>query len=509
MRKGFLLIVCFVALTGASAASELEFLSFEELNTLAKPSEPEFEQTTERLNRLLTIPRVVSTNSSIDSTSNIIRIAFWNIGWGLQWPMIEAALRDPDEFKSRIAQHRGFSALRWQRAAEELSLLRTADVILLNEVDVGMPRTAYADVVRELANALGMNYTFAVEFVELSGLADDVDPLRYRGLHGNAILSRFPIRSVTVHRLPQCYDWFETERMQITNLEKGKRWTAARLLNERVARQVRRGGRMALIAELNIGLGADETLTAVASHLEERSTPSCRQQQMLDLLTAIQGIAGPVVLGADLNSSGRDGTPTSFEREITRRLTSRQFWGRCAIQWFVPPFSWMLHTMNLWKNSRDPTAVSIPILARNRERSVFEMLRKFRFFDGGAFDFGQEATLDTTNARGRKGFRPTRRLDRNLLGFMGGYKLDWIFVKPGYDRAGNADMQPENPRTLTTINRLPRVPLSDHSPITVDLRRSRLDSDQTSTVDSGLDAQPSLGLNATRSARRVPVMESH
>ena len=471
MRKGFLLIVCLVGLTGVSTARESDFLSFEELNVLAKPTEPEFEETTERLNRLLTVPRIVSTNSSIDSTGDTIRIAFWNIGWGLQWPLIEAALRDPDEFKSRIARQRGFSALRWQRAAEELSLLRTADVILLNEVDVGMPRTAYADVVRELANALGMNYTFAVEFVELSNLGGDVDPLRYRGLHGNAILSRFSIRSVSVHRLPQCYDWFETERMQITNLEKGKRWTAARFLNERVSRQVRRGGRMALIAELNTGLGTDETLTAVASHLEERSTPSCRQQQMLDLLTAIQGIAGPVVLGADLNSSGRDGTPTSFGREITRRVTSKQFWGRCAVEWFVPPFSWMLRTVNLWKNSRDPTAVSIPILARNRERGLFEMLRKFRFFDGGAFDFGEEATLDTTNARGRKGFRPTRRLDRNLLGFMGGYKLDWIFVKPGYGGAGNADMQPENPRTLTTINRIAPVPLSDHSPITVDLRR--------------------------------------
>src|SRR5262245_8877737 len=471
MRKVFLLIVCFAALTGASAARELDFLSFEDLNVLTKALEPESDQTSERLNRLLITPRVVSGAGSVNSTGEIIRVAFWNIGWGLQWPMIEAALRDPDEFKSRIARQRGLPALRWQRAAEELSLLRTADVILLNEVDLGMPRTAYADVVRELANALGMNYAFGVEFVELSDLQDDVDPLRYRGLHGNAILSRFPIRSVSVHRLPQCYDWFETERMQITNLEKGKRWTAARFLNERVARQVRRGGRMALIAELNTGLGTDETLTAVATHLEERSTPLCRQQQMQDLLAAIQGISGPVVLGADLNSSGRDGTPTSFAREITRRFTSRQFWARSAIEWFVPPFSWMLRPMNLWKNSRDPTAISIPIFARNRERRLFEMLRNFRFFDGDAFDFGQEATLDTTNARSWKGFYPTRRLDRNLLGLMGTYKLDWIFVKPGYGRAGNADMQPENPRTLKTINDLPRVPLSDHSPITVDLRR--------------------------------------
>src|SRR5215831_16616006 len=175
MRKGFLLVVCFVALTGVSAARESDFLSFEELNVLAKPIEPEFEQTTQHLNQLLTVPRIVSTNSSIDSAGDIIRIAFWNINWGLQWPLIEAALRDPDEFKSRIARQRGFSASRWQRAAEELSLLRTADVILLNEVDVGMPQTS-----KQAANIqIVIDFFLALESNCLSGFDDEpiVNPL--------------------------------------------------------------------------------------------------------------------------------------------------------------------------------------------------------------------------------------------------------------------------------------------------------------------------------------------
>lgn len=469
MLKVFLVIACLAALPGVYRASELDFLSFEELNALGKKTKPDFEQV-ERLDRLLTTPLIISAGHAWNSKSDLIRIAFWNIGWGMQWPMIEAALRNPDEFKSRIEQQRSLPVPQWEKAAEELSLLRTADVIILNEVDLGMPRTAYADVVRELASALGMSYTFGVEFVELGDLHPGVDPLRYRGLHGNAILSRFPILSVQIHRLPQCYDWFETERKQVTKLEQGKRWSAAHFLNERVARQVRRGGRMALIAKLETGVGIEGTLTAVASHLEERSSPKCRQKQMQDLLEAVRNIRGTVVVGTDLNSSGRNGTPMSFTREIATRLTSRQFWARRAVDWFVPALSWMLWPINSWKNARDPSAVSIPVLARNRERRLFAMLRQFRFSDGGAFEFGGTATLDSTNHRDWKGFRPTWRPEKNLLGFMGGYKLDWIFVKPSYATAGHADMHPENPRTLNTVNDLPLRSLSDHYPITVDLQ---------------------------------------
>lgn len=105
-------------------------------------------------------------------------------------------------------------------------------MILLNEVDLGTKRSGYADIPRELADTLGMDYAFGVEFVEVGrlytgeehiematpeetqALAEElrVDPAHYQGLHGNATLTRFPLPSVCIERLPQCYDWYKSHR---------------------------------------------------------------------------------------------------------------------------------------------------------------------------------------------------------------------------------------------------------------------------------------------------------
>lgn len=71
------------------------------------------------------------------------------------------------------------------------------DVIILNDMDLGMARTGQQHTTRLLAHAIGMNYVFGVEFVELTrgskeermqtkGMRNDL------GLSGNAILSKFP-----------------------------------------------------------------------------------------------------------------------------------------------------------------------------------------------------------------------------------------------------------------------------------------------------------------------------
>ena len=49
------------------------------------------------------------------------------------------------------------------------------------------------------------------------------DPERYRGLHSNAILSRYPIQSVRILHLPVCLDWYGTEVKDIAGLERAKR----------------------------------------------------------------------------------------------------------------------------------------------------------------------------------------------------------------------------------------------------------------------------------------------
>lgn len=112
------------------------------------------------------------------------------------------------------------------RVAAEAENLSQSDVLILNEVDWGMNRSGYRDVARALASTLKMNYVYGVEFAEVDPLklgtdqltADDVgndkelqqtlndelkaDPARYKGLHGSAILSRYPISNVSVLRLP-------------------------------------------------------------------------------------------------------------------------------------------------------------------------------------------------------------------------------------------------------------------------------------------------------------------
>ena len=48
---------------------------------------------------------------------------------------------------------------------EQAASLRQADIIVLNEVDWGMKRTGYRNVVADLASALKMNYAFGTEFI--------------------------------------------------------------------------------------------------------------------------------------------------------------------------------------------------------------------------------------------------------------------------------------------------------------------------------------------------------
>lgn len=134
----------------------------------------------------------------------------------------------------------------------------------MNELDFGMKRTGYRDVARNLAAALRTNYAYGVEFVEVDPVFDldtehihlpdaqqdarlqqdlRVDRERYRGLYGNAVLSRYPIRRVRILRLPVCYDWYGKESQGAAKLEQARRWSAHKLFEERIARQVRHGGR--------------------------------------------------------------------------------------------------------------------------------------------------------------------------------------------------------------------------------------------------------------------------
>ena len=180
----------------------------------------------------------------------------------------------------------------WKDGAKlirESEALRDPDLVLLGEMDLGMARSANAHTTRELARELGMNYAYGVEFLELTGgeLGErELYPgANDWGYHGNAILSRYPLRDVRLLRFP--------------GIEK---WYAGVGANEGERVQQRLGGRMALLATVRVGA---RDVTVVATHLESSAKDhAARSREIRLLLDALKGYAGgnPVVFGGDLNA---------------------------------------------------------------------------------------------------------------------------------------------------------------------------------------------------------------
>ena len=78
-----------------------------------------------------------------------------------------------------------------------------------------------------------------------------------------------------------------------------------------------------------------------------------------------------------------------------------------------------------------------------------------------------------SNQRGDKGFITTYAVERTI-GFVGRFKLDWIFVRPpslteSYDEEQPHRFAPHFGRTLRSLNEAMKDRISDHAPIMVDL----------------------------------------
>ena len=111
-----------------------------------------------------------------------VRFVQWNIEHGNWYERVEAALRTHAD-------------------------LAGADVIALDEVDLGCARAANRDVTADLAAALGLHGAWGPLFLETTVGRDD-DPRmaagreNEEGLFGNAVLSRWPLGEARVIGLP-------------------------------------------------------------------------------------------------------------------------------------------------------------------------------------------------------------------------------------------------------------------------------------------------------------------
>lgn len=449
----------------------------------------------------LRAPRVIKTSTV---RGDVLRVATWNIERGLEFDAVKAALTNDQLFFRRLPAAMRGSQFNLAQILEQAEALSRADIVILNEVDWGLKRTNYRNVAKELANAMRMNYVFGVEFVEVDPLtlgtetlegetsADKatiienlaVDKTRTLGLHGTAILSRFPLRNARVVRfVNQGHDWYLDEKNGVSKLEEGKRKGAKFVFGEKIMREVRRGGRMMLLADISDSIIPGGTVTVVATHFEGKSKPSERLKQLEEVLTEIKSIQHPVILAGDMNTSGSDSTPTSFQREVKKRLGSTKFWATQGIKYATGVGLLYDITVGLVKMQRtrnDPTVKSVKFVSENPEEKFFDRLKNFQFADGNVFDFrgsknhstgSSGETLSDSNERGKKGFVSTLELKGKFNIEM---KLDWIFVKPlqltdPNDRDQPYSFAPQFGRTLKTLNYSLNDRISDHNPLIVDL----------------------------------------
>ena len=176
-------------------------------------------------------------------------------------------------------------------AVIDFLLSTNADIVILQEADLNARRTHRLNIAEEIARRLQMNYVFGREFQELvQGTKESP------AYHGQATLARWPIsKPRLIHFSRQSSFW-------------QPRWFLPRM----EPFQERLGGRIALVAEINI---AGSRLVTYNLHLESRSNNELRISQIQEVLTdaARQTPECPVIIAGDLNlDASKDAAAMAF-----------------------------------------------------------------------------------------------------------------------------------------------------------------------------------------------------
>lgn len=350
----------------------------------------------------------------------------------------------------------------------EKSVLKTTDIFTLNNVGYYNEKSNFQNMAEIFADNIGANYVFAPEFLEASPeiLSNKKLFKEFKALNGNAIVTRFPVLSAKIIRLPACYDWFYEEQQRMLYDAKNKRMKVKNRVGEGKLDLIRRGGRIALIADLE--LPNQDVITVVSSQLENRTNSKCRQRQLESILHYMKDFTNPIVFGVDLNNIGKSAAPTTISRTIEKTAKDPKFYVKKAIS-SINPFSWISSVTSMTygnlRKMNDPTVRNIPVLLPNNAYKLFKSIHQFEFGDGLKFDFSGEHDLANSNERNHRSYVKTYEYDR-WFG-KGKVKLDWIFIKPIQDMNGQY-YTPQAAETLTSVrlNQSEEV-LSMHYPISL------------------------------------------
>lgn len=292
--------------------------------------------------------------------------------------------------------------------------LRDADLLLLNEVDLGMARAGNRDVAADLAGALGRFGAWAPMFLETT-LGRDDDPRCAAGraneesLFGLAILSRWPIGEARIVALPSPEALqFDLERMV--------------------------GRHVALVAEI---LRPERPFVAVTAHLEVHRTRAHRAAQVRVLMDALKDERRPVVLSGDFNSH-------TFDRGLWHSPFS------AGLALMTSPGGALRERLR--RPDRGPHA-----------EPLFEVLRAARFAWEPWVDFEPSLQLRLDRVDEARSFWLLERLARPLVTWAasrGKLRLDWFAGRGWIDAAAAPASRGHTVRGLDGPGNA-----SDHAPL--------------------------------------------
>lgn len=476
----------------AARRQSAEFPTFAELASLARDPRPA-PPLQRKLDRFFSRPLIVNHSSrhpsrpASASLGGLLRVATWNIEKSLHVREAAAALKSESAFKARLKPAVLADPERLAEALRQRERLITADVLLLQEMDIGVSRSGYVDATREIARALGMNYSYAPQQLEIDPVLLGLEPgapkpdrARYQGVFGLAVLSRYPILSAECFQLQaQPYDWYHGELQKPDLAERLRRLGAKVVFENDIEREMKIGGRIFYRVDLHVPGLPGNRLVVIHNHLEIKTTTRGREAQLREILSHIRSIPHAVVMAGDHNSASADVSPTSVQRVVKRTSTDSQTWLNVAAKAASASNVAALAraALNVTKNLHNPLATDIPVILPNRTRRLFRIVEDFRFDDGGAFDTrgdrarsinGSTRRFANSNERYLLGLTPTFRVPRPI-GPVGRTRLDWIFVKQPPEWRGSYRFAPHFGETLSAFDHDLIAPFSDHKPCVVDL----------------------------------------
>ncbi len=195
------------------------------------------------------------------------------------------ALNGQKDFRAvcwNIERGKNFSGV--LHTMKEHPQLKDADFYFLTEVDCGMARSENRHIPKDLGAALNYYAYFAPSYFNFTnghGVERNSEGQNHYGLHGKALLSRYPLEDWSCIPMPNATDKLKSK-------------------------EARLGQKRALVGNLSV---AGKKLTLICTHLDAFSSPKSRSEQ-LAAAAQISSEATHVLLGGDWNTNTLDSTST-------------------------------------------------------------------------------------------------------------------------------------------------------------------------------------------------------